>query len=192
MCRAQQPARITNARGGALPIPFSLSFLSFLDFCSYSACTFAWRNRRTFIDVIIGNDTGSNILTIFPNDLAALNYDAQTYEGNMGHAWVNTANGVCGRAKVAVEIMLMRADGSSVSGWFFEAAAVTPLTPGQHLPRLSGAGMRRLFYFASSPGNANLYVAEKRRASLPNFQRSDSLYFSVAFSLNQLLHNVSA
>lgn len=61
------------------------------------------------IDVCIGNDTGSNILTIFPNDLAALGHDAQTYEGNMGQIWVGTANGVCYRDKVAVETMFMRA-----------------------------------------------------------------------------------
>lgn len=86
------------------------------------------------IYVTIGNDTGSNILTIFPTDLIALRYDPQTYGGDMGIIAIDTPNGVCNREKVAVEIMLVRADGSPVTGWFVEAAAITPVTPGYQLP----------------------------------------------------------
>ena len=71
--------------------------------------------------------------------------------------YVHTANGVCYREKVAVEMMLMRADQRLAIGWSLETTAVTLLTPGQHLARLSGGGIMRLFYFATSPGNANLY-----------------------------------
>jgi hypothetical protein len=40
------------------------------------------------------NDTGSNVQTIFPTDLAALGYDQLTYQGLLGPLCIETANGV--------------------------------------------------------------------------------------------------
>lgn len=45
-------------------------------------------------------------------------------------------------------------------------------------------GMRLLFYFVTSPGNANLYVAKKKAGIIllsPNFQRFDSFCFLHSF-----------
>ena len=49
------------------------------------------------------NDTGSNIQTIFPTDLAALQYNQLTYQGHLVVLPIGTANGVVLRRKIAIE-----------------------------------------------------------------------------------------
>jgi hypothetical protein len=41
-----------------------------------------------------------------------------------------------------------------------EVAVITPVQPGQY--RLSGSAMRDHLFFATAPGNANLFVAQKK------------------------------
>jgi len=107
------------------------------------------------------NDTGSNIQTIFPTDLAVLRYDPATYQGNLGTLSIATAGGVVYREKIVIEMQITKADGTAITPWFRESAVVTPLQSGiQH--RLSGNVMRDHLYFATAPGNANLFVAEKK------------------------------
>lgn len=117
---------------------------------------------RVSIGITIGNDTGSNVLSLFSTDLDTLGCDYQTYQGIMGDIVVNTANGACTRAKIMVEMQLLRADHSPFTSWFAEPAVVIPNVFGQNQMRLSGNGMRQLLFFATSPGNATLYVAEKK------------------------------
>src|SRR5271170_1886401 len=107
------------------------------------------------------NDTGSNIQTIFPTDLAALRYNQHTYGGNLAMIPIGTANGVVPRSRVVIEMQIIKADGTAVTPWFRETAVVTPLQPGVQY-RLSGSAMRDHLYFATAPGNTNLLVAEKK------------------------------
>jgi hypothetical protein len=110
------------------------------------------------------NDTGSNVQTIFPTDLAALQYNQLTYQGHFGMFPIGTANGVAFRSKIIIEMQIVKADGTIVTPWFREDAVITPLQQGiQH--RLSGNAMRNHLYFATAPGNpgnANLFVAVKK------------------------------
>ena len=117
---------------------------------------------RVTIGFTIGNDTGSNILSLFSTDLDALGCNYQTYNGIMGDVVVATANGVCLRDRILVEMQLLRADYSPFTSWFVESAVVVPNVLGQDQMRLSGNGMRQILFFATSPGNATLYVAEKK------------------------------
>ena len=84
------------------------------------------------------NDTGSDIQTIFPTDLAALGYYRLAYQGHLGMLPIGTA----------------------ITPWFMEVAVITPVQPGQY--RLSGSAMRDHLFFATAPGNANLFVAQKK------------------------------
>jgi hypothetical protein len=89
------------------------------------------------------NDTGSNIQTIFPTDLAALQYDPFTYLGDLGIFTIGTANGDAFRNRVMIEMQIVKADGTAITPWFREVAVVTPLQPGLQY-RLSGNAMRTL------------------------------------------------
>ena len=107
------------------------------------------------------NDTGSNLQTIFSTDLDALPYNQQTYRGYLGTFSVFTAGGVVYRERVVIEMQIIKADGTPVTPWFRETAVVAPVQQGTQY-RLSGSAMRDHLYFATAPGNANLFVAEKK------------------------------
>ncbi|KAI9759186.1 MAG: hypothetical protein M1840_003506 [Geoglossum simile] len=112
--------------------------------------------------VVIANDTGSNIQTVFTSDLAQLNYDPNAYQCPMGPTTITTASGVVVRQRIYIEVQLSRQDGTAASDWFIEMAVVTPIMPGVEQTRLSGRRIRDHFYFATAPGNATLYVAIKK------------------------------
>ncbi|KAI9774438.1 MAG: hypothetical protein M1839_001721 [Geoglossum umbratile] len=114
------------------------------------------------IPVIIANDTGSNIQTIFMTDLAYLGYDPNVYQCPLNPAVITTANGVVVRRQIYVEAQVCRIDGTAASPWFVELAVVTPDTPGVEQTRLSGERIRNFFYFATAPGNEMLYIALKK------------------------------
>jgi hypothetical protein len=107
------------------------------------------------------NDTGSDVQTIFPTDLTALHYNPLTYNGHLGVFNIGTANGVALRSQITIEMQIIKADGTAITPWFREVAVITPLQPGLQY-RLSGSAMRNYLYFATAPGNANLFVAEKK------------------------------
>ena len=107
------------------------------------------------------NDTGSNVQTIFPTDLAALGYDQLTYQGLLGPLCIETANGVVFQEVIVIEMQIVKADGTAITPWFSENAVITPLQAGIQ-DRLSGNAMRNHLYFATTPGNASLFVAEKK------------------------------
>lgn len=111
------------------------------------------------VNVSILNDTGSTVQSVLQTDLAAMGLNPQY--GGLGPAIVvQTANGPVNRQSIFVELQLMRADGTAVSGWIRELGLITP--PGAAQMRLTGAGIRNHLYFATAPGNQNLYVAEKK------------------------------
>jgi hypothetical protein len=101
--------------------------------------------------IIAMNDTGSNILTLYDEDMVYLG-NSQGYAGWGGPIWINNANGTMDQhLSNSLEAQLVRDDNSPWSGWFPEDALVRPLVPG--VPRLSGVGVRRAFYLATGPGN---------------------------------------
>ena len=108
----------------------------------------------------IANDTGFNIQTIFTTDLAALQHNPATYYSLAGTININTANGLVQRSTIDIEMQIIKADGTALTGWFRERAVITP--PGGSLYRLSGSEIRNHLYFATTPGNATLYVAAKK------------------------------
>jgi hypothetical protein len=107
------------------------------------------------------NDTGSSVQTIFPTDLTALLHNQLTYQGYRGTLVVETANGLVRRRKIVIEMQITKADGTAITPWFTETAIITPPQAGIQY-RLSGKAMRNHLYFATPPGNTNLFVAEKK------------------------------
>ena len=114
------------------------------------------------LPVIIANDTGSNVQTVFTPDLAQLNYNPNTYQCPLAPTTITTASGVVVRQQIYIEVQLSRVDGTAASPWFAESAIITPITPGVEQTRLSGGRIRNFFYFATAPGNATPYVAMKK------------------------------
>ncbi|KAF3898664.1 hypothetical protein GTR04_0045 [Trichophyton interdigitale] len=111
-----------------------------------------------FLNITMLNDTGSSLLTVFDTDLVALGIPS-TYGGYGPQIPISTAAGVL-RQNIAVEMQLLDSYGDPMSDWFFENSVVVPLAQG--VTRLSGNGIRELFYFATAPGNTHLYVAKKK------------------------------
>lgn len=70
-------------------------------------------NVLTYVSIV--NDTGSDVQTVFTTDLASLQYDLNTYRGNLPAIYVNTADGVVLRQRIILEVQLLKADGSAVS-----------------------------------------------------------------------------
>ena len=106
------------------------------------------------------NDTGCSIQTLFSTDLTAVGYDQLTYRGHKGTADIGTANGVVSRRRIAIETQILKADGTAITPWFGQNAVVLPQSGIQY--RLSGRAIRDHLYFATAPGNANLFVAQKK------------------------------
>ncbi|KAK2812777.1 hypothetical protein FQN50_001106 [Emmonsiellopsis sp. PD_5] len=111
------------------------------------------------IDVTMLNDTGSTAHTIFDTDVIALGIPAN-YAGYGPLVQLATANGPVYRRYIAIQIQLLDPNGIPASDWMDEDGVVTPLTPGA--VALSGNGIRRALYFATAPGNDQLYVAVKK------------------------------
>lgn len=115
-----------------------------------------------FTNFIIANDTGSNLQTVFTTDLVNLQYDPATYQGNLQIINVATAGAPVMRQLITVEVHLVRADGSAVSPWIQEVGAITPVLQVPMQYALAGRAIRQFLYFGTAPGNADLYVAEKK------------------------------
>jgi hypothetical protein len=106
------------------------------------------------------NDTGCDIQTLLPTDLPALGYNQLTYRGHLGVKNIGTGNGVVRRRRIIIETQIVKADGTAITPWFREDAVILPQSGLQY--RLSGSAMRNHLYFATAPGNANLFVAQKK------------------------------
>jgi hypothetical protein len=107
------------------------------------------------------NDTGSSIQTLLSTDLAALGYNRLTYRGHRGVTDLRTTNGVIRRRRIMIETQIIMEDGTAITPWFIQPAVVLPLQSGVQY-RLSGRAIRDHLYFATAPGNANLFVAQKK------------------------------
>jgi hypothetical protein len=107
------------------------------------------------------NDTGCSIQTLFSTDLAAIGYNELTYRGHQGTTDIGTANGSISRRRIAIETQIVKADETAITPWFRQNAVILPLQSGRQY-RLSGRAMRDHLFFATAPGNANLFVAQKK------------------------------
>jgi hypothetical protein len=102
------------------------------------------------------NDTGSNAMTVIPSDLTAMQIPDDHFSW-LPDVTVRTANGRVTRRSLLIEIQLRKVDSNEASSWFRETATVDPPQRSEH--RLSGAEMRRRFYFATAPGHNRLFVS---------------------------------
>lgn len=114
------------------------------------------------VRVSIGNDTGSNLQSLYPPELHTLRFDPQTYQGIIGPTFVGTATGIVRRYTIWVEIMVLKDGVTPLTDWIMEEGVVTPEQVGMGNQRLSGAYVRRHLYFATAPGNYQLFVAQKK------------------------------
>ncbi|CDM33553.1 hypothetical protein DTO013E5_7406 [Penicillium roqueforti] len=110
---------------------------------------------------LVCNDTGSNVLTLFSSDLQALQFNMVLHIGAMrGVVQVTTANGPAFQHSMVIDMQILTSAFVPLTPWFEERAIVKPDSPGD--VRLSGKAMRDYLFFATSPGNAHLYVAQKK------------------------------
>ncbi|KAJ5722168.1 hypothetical protein N7488_000203 [Penicillium malachiteum] len=110
---------------------------------------------------LVCNDTGSNVLTLFMSDLLALQFDMVLHSQAMqGAAPINTANGHALQPLIFVDMQILTSAFVVLTPWFRETAIVKPDSPGD--ARLSGAAMPNHLFFATAPGNAHLYVVQKK------------------------------
>ncbi|KAJ9348269.1 hypothetical protein DTO280E4_9359 [Paecilomyces variotii] len=115
---------------------------------------------------LVCNDTGSNVLTVFTSDLAVLNFNPTLHAGVIQGttfittASITTASGQVPEPLIFVDMQILTSAFVELTPWFRETAVVKPDTPG--VARLSGAAMRNHLFFATAPGNARLYVAQKK------------------------------
>ncbi|KAK0706125.1 hypothetical protein B0T26DRAFT_725523 [Lasiosphaeria miniovina] len=110
------------------------------------------------------NDTGSTIQTLYQHDWNAM---------NLGHnlptqvTHITTANGqVTQTQSVTAQIRIVAATGNATNPWKIlmnwtgENFVIRPWTATTDL--LSGLMPRMHLYFATSPGNQNLYISQKK------------------------------
>ena len=105
----------------------------------------------TVSGIIVMNDTGSNILSLFTTDLPHLGSNVQGYLGWNGFANILDANGMNTTLPIIlVHVQLVRDDNTPWSEWIVEEANIRQ--PGPYVPRLSGAGIRNALYIGTAPG----------------------------------------
>ncbi len=114
----------------------------------------------TFCGVIVLNDTGSNIFTVFTSDFQHLG-NTQEYDGWIGDGSVTDANGTATvLPQLIVQVRLVDNHSEPWSDWIFERAIVR--TPHPSVDRLSGRGFRDVFYIGTGPGNHVLAVSASK------------------------------
>ncbi|KAI9827334.1 MAG: hypothetical protein M1819_006976 [Sarea resinae] len=125
-------------------------------------------------NVVIVNDTGSDTQAIFNTDLVNLAYDFDiysplTYQGHLRSVQIQTPNIVMHRELIAINIRLLKPDGTRLSAWFSEFALIAEPQLNRHYC-LSGSAMRDRLYLATVNSNELLYVSENKNgiaAQLP-------------------------
>ncbi len=96
----------------------------------------------TVCGIVVMNDTGSDVLSLFHSDLQHLG-NIQGYAGWLGHIPIACANGAINiYPRIRVEVQLVRDDNTPWSDWIEEEAIIQADSPG--LLRLSGYGIRNV------------------------------------------------
>jgi len=113
-------------------------------------------------------DTGSSTLTLHMGDLLAIgfvpgpNITDGSYRGFTDPVDMSTSTGLSTRYGLLVECRVVKIDQTPLTPWYWEFATLYPLNTPVNAPRLSGRNMKRLLYFATAPGQAPLYVSQKK------------------------------
>ncbi|KAF7503848.1 hypothetical protein GJ744_003238 [Endocarpon pusillum] len=114
----------------------------------------------TFCGVLVLNDTGSTILTVFTSDFQHLG-NTQGYGGWMEESLVTDANGAATvLPQLLVQVQLVDNHGEPWGDWIVEQAIVR--TPTEAVERLSGRNFRNVFYIGTGPGNHVLAVSASK------------------------------
>ncbi|KAH8593171.1 hypothetical protein B0O99DRAFT_628289 [Bisporella sp. PMI_857] len=110
----------------------------------------------TTYGIIAMNDTGSDMLSLYPSDIMHLG-NIGFYIGWRAPVAVIDANGVAIYCpSIAVEVLPVgNGDISWRSNWIVEEAIIR----NGFVPRLSGVAIRQHLYFGTAPGNHYLAVA---------------------------------
>ena len=104
--------------------------------------------------IIVINDTGSNLLTLFDTDMSLLG-NLQGYTGWRGDATVTNASGITNNyRRLRVQVQLVRDDDSPWSNWIDELAVIKPASQ-------EGEGGEG-FYIAQNGRRADLLVISGR------------------------------
>lgn len=115
------------------------------------------------IRVPLLHDTGSNVLSLFLEDLMAMgDQETITLYQAAGSTVVSNADGVMSiLLTMSVEYRFCLADnGEAWSPWMTEDAVFRPLTP--DVCRLSGMAMRSYYYFGTGPNTPTLSIASTK------------------------------
>ena len=116
------------------------------------------------------NDTGSSYRLSFDTDLACMGGNEVAYGGYGPFTVITTANGDILRQKNLLEIKLLHLNPQcEFPTWIREVGVITPAAECQM--RLSGLGVRRRFFFGTSPSNNLLIVAERKTDLCLQLQR---------------------
>ena len=111
----------------------------------------------TFCGIIALHDTGSNILSLFISDFLHLG-NTQGYQGWLGYSHIREASGTATYLRtILIQVQLVGNDGMPWSDWFWETGVVR--TPNPDCERLTGSGIRDMFYIGTGPGNHVLAVS---------------------------------
>lgn len=122
------------------------------------------------------------MLAVFMSDLLALQFNMVLHSAAVRGAMpIKTANGVVLQPLIYVDMQILTSAFVALTPWFRESAIVKPDSPGD--ARLSRAAMRNHLFFATAPGNAHLYVAQKKAGiirDLPAWVFFFFFFFSLA------------
>ncbi len=117
----------------------------------------AFGGDGTIHGIVVVNDTGSDMLTLFDIDLSYLG-NIQGYNGWLLPASILDANGVVTFfPTLRVQVQLVGDNNIPWSDWIAERALVKQVGP--NILRLSGHGIRRVLYLGTAPGNHLLAVS---------------------------------
>ena len=113
------------------------------------------------------NDTGSNVLTLYPSEIQRMGLPAN-YTGWGQRVEILTANGTMLRQQITVAMRVLSGMDvcTPISEWFLEEAIVALSDEDRRFNRLSGGLMRKNLYFATAPGNSLLHISQNKTGIL--------------------------
>ncbi len=122
------------------------------------------------VTVEICNDTGSNYQSIYRHDFDFLNGPVLV---GSERARIMTAHEEieCDTATLEMRIVQVGPESkvaTALTDWYWEQFVIKDPGADGLSVLLSGARMRNKLYFATAPGNAKLYVAEKKNGIIKN------------------------
>ncbi|CAG8216650.1 unnamed protein product [Penicillium salamii] len=115
---------------------------------------YANSGHRTKIVVLVSAQSHSRDVSI------EICCSCSSYIGHSSSHYCSSANGLVWLAHVSIEMQVLTSASVPLTPWFEQLAVVKQWGPNE--ARLSGDGMRDHLFFATSPGNRNLYVSTRK------------------------------